>query len=386
MLSWREYIEAENTDDRREYGRMCSGITVFRQGRALIVMPPNQNFRVLSSGFTNGGYVDSPQAVVNVTGMGGQVEFDIMMGGLDENDECAEEYMRKLGFDPSKAVPLGTAANMDNAAIRKRISNDGIEVSAAITAGISHNGGRSGDPASFDESAAVYGEKPGTIITIIAIDADLSDGAMFEAMLQATEAKSCVIQELQARSLYSHSIATGSGTDQVAIIVNKASDVKIDSLERGSSLAVTLAECVRECLLEAFDWQAAMNKVTQWDPLVQVQRYGIEFEMFREEIRFPARMQELKAALDSMRTDRHLATTVSAIMRMEDEVENGLIEEKDAVELSKRIASQMILKRIEDPAEKLRLESIDSVKGLLSYTMAMKLMDVVKERRLAHGQ
>ena len=55
MISWREYIEAEDTSSRREYGRMCSGITLLRQGRALLAMLPNENFRVLSSGFTNGG-------------------------------------------------------------------------------------------------------------------------------------------------------------------------------------------------------------------------------------------------------------------------------------------------------------------------------------------
>ena len=386
MITWREYIEAEDTSSRREYGRMCSGITLLRQGRALLAMLPNENFRVLSSGFTNGGVMESPEAVVNVTGMGGQVEYDVMKGGLDENDACGLTYAKKLGLDPSKTVLLGTAANMDNAAVRSIVSDDGICISAAITAGIDHNGGRSGDPATYDESVARHVTNSGTIITIMVIDADLSEGALFQAMLMAAEAKSCVIQELQARSLYSRSIATGSGTDQVAVISNTASGNKIESIDRSSHLAHAIADCIKQALPEAFERQAGMDAKRQWDPFMQMKRYGVGVETMHDDIRQSATMKEIEAALDKMHTDRQLAATVSVILGIADDVSAGLIRADSGLDAAKRIAERMLIRDLKDPAELLRFGSFDDIPKLLSYSMAIRLKAVIEEGRCADAE
>ncbi len=92
MLTWREVIEVEDVNNIREFGHMCSNINILRQGRALIMMLPNDGFRALSSGFTNGGFMDSPQAIVNISGMGGKIEYSTMAGGLDEHDESTLAY------------------------------------------------------------------------------------------------------------------------------------------------------------------------------------------------------------------------------------------------------------------------------------------------------
>ncbi len=385
MLDWEDVLKVEFTDDRRPYGEMCSGITVHRQGRALLVMMPNDGFRSLSSGFTNGGYMESPQAVLNVSGIGGKVEYTTMEGGLATYDRMNHMYASKLGLDPGRVVHQGTAASMDNAAISNEVSDDGTEVSLAITAGISHNGGRSGDPASYDESQSGTEEKSGTIISIMAIDADLSDSAMLQAMLILTEAKSCVIQELQARSLYSHGIATGSGTDQVTIISNKGSRKKIQSIDRDSGLAVAIARCMNSGLREAFDRQAGMNPETQWDALHLMSRYTGRDEI-REEMRFPARMEELLSALDALRKDPSIAAVTTVILNIADDVRNGLIPEKDGIELSVRMCEDMVIGHRTDPVERIRLDNMDSVADVLSYVSAIKLMDTVRERRSVHGE
>ena len=385
MLDWEDVFKVEITDDRRPYGRMCAGIEVFRQGRALVVMMPDEGFRSLSSGFTNGGYMDSPQAIVNVSGMGGKVEYTTMKGGLSTYDRMNHMYAEMLGLDPGRTVHQGTAAHMDNAAIANLTSEEGVDVSLAITAGISHNGGRSGDPASYDESKSGTKEKSGTIISIMAIDADLSDQAMFEAMLILTEAKSCVIQELQAKSLYSNGIATGSGTDQVVIVVNKSSERKICKLERDSGLSRTIAECVFKGLREAFDRQAGMNPRTQWDALHLMSRYE-DKDVIREEMRFPARMEELLSALEILRKDPAMVAVTTMILNIADDGRNGLIPEKDGVELAVKMCEDLAIGHRTEPIERIRLDHMDSVIEVLSYASTIKLLDTVRERRSGYGE
>ncbi|MBR2254688.1 MAG: adenosylcobinamide amidohydrolase, partial [Candidatus Methanomethylophilaceae archaeon] len=337
MLTWREIQEAECTDDGRPFGRMCSGIWVRRQGRALILDIPDDGFKVLSSGFTNGGLMDSPEHVVNISGMGGKAENSCMVGGIDEYDECTLSYVARLGLNPGKTVCMGTAANMDNAVVTTMTSVDGIDVSTAITGGIRHNGGRSGDPASFDEAKARYREKPGTIIILMSIDAELSEAAMLEAMLIATGAKSCVIQELQARSLYSKEVATGSGTDQVAVICRKHGQTPICRLDRGSGLAACIARCVKECLREALDRQSGMNTALQSDPAELMKRFGITEDSMHGEIHYSATMGEIESAKETAHRDRYLAAMTLAVMEIEDGIRKGLIDADEGLEAASRI-------------------------------------------------
>lgn len=386
MLTWEDIIEAEDTSRRREYGRLCSGITLLRQGRAMIVMLPNDGFRVLSSGFTNGGFMESPLAVVNITGMGGKPEYTCMEDGLDTHDRVNYRYAEKLGLDADRTVFQGTAASMDNAAVSEMTSADGIKVAYVVTAGIRHNGGRAGDPTTYDESESSYDEKPGTIITILAIDADLSDGDMFKVMLMATEAKSCVIQELQAKSLYSKGIATGSGTDQVAVIVNKKSPNKITGLTKDSELAKTLAQCMKDALRKAFDRQTGMNPQSQWDPLLLMSRRGLVPLEIREEMRFPATYAELMAALGQLSGDRYNTAVITALLNIADDIDNGLVDEKTGVDLAREICEELVLDEQDDPVVRLRLDDADNMHDLLSFVSALKVMDTVKERRVPDGQ
>jgi len=386
MLTWEDIIEAEDTSRRREYGRLCSGITLLRQGRAMIVMLPNDGFRVLSSGFTNGGFMESPLAVVNITGMGGKPEYTCMEEGLDTYDRVNYRYAEKLGLDADRTVFQGTAASMDNAAVSEMTSADGIKVAYVVTAGIRHNGGRAGDPTTYDESESSYDERPGTIITILAIDADLSDGDMFKVMLMATEAKSCVIQELQAKSLYSKGIATGSGTDQVAVIVNKKSPNKITGLTKDSELAKTLAQCMKDALRKAFDRQTGMNPQSQWDPLLLMSRRGLVPLEIREEMRFPATYAELMAALGQLSGDRYNTAVITALLNIADDIDNGLVDEKTGVDLAREICEELVLDEQDDPVVRLRLDDADNMHDLLSFVSALKVMDTVKERRVPDGQ
>ena len=143
--------------------------------------------------------------------------------------DCPEDYKREVAERHSlpfqKCATLGTAANMNNAAICHEKYCD-LEVAAVCTGGVEGNAGRAGDPASYYEprdDGASMGQVPepdpipGTINAMIFINRELSPGAMVTAVITATEAKTAALQELEVASRYSEGLATGTGTDQMAV-------------------------------------------------------------------------------------------------------------------------------------------------------------------------
>lgn len=381
MLTWKDVLEVEETQDRRKFGIMCPDIAIYRQGRALILDIPGEEFRVLSSGFTNGGYMESPQAVMNISGIGGKAEYSCMLGGLEEFDRSVEAYVKKLGYEPDRCVCMTTAANMDNAILTEVVSSDGIRVSTVITGGIRHNGGRAGDPTTYDEAAHVGNEKSGTIIILMSIDADLSESSMLASLTMATEAKSCVVQELQARSLYTPDIATGSGTDQVAVISHKGSDVMVETLLRDSPLAVAISECVSKGLRLALAKQSGMDVELQSDVMTVLSRYNLVQDSIREEMRFSASMDELMAALEDVRRDKYLASMAMGVLHIQDDIRNGRVSEDEGLCAAKTICRSAVLDGSLSPLEDLRFESSEDIVELVSYVSALKLIRRVEERR-----
>ncbi|MEM9254586.1 MAG: adenosylcobinamide amidohydrolase [Pseudomonadota bacterium] len=92
---------------------------------------------------------------------------------------------------------------------------DGHQVAIAVTAGL-HNARRAGDRAEYrllHEEVA----RTGTINTVVFTTACLQPQAMIEVMTVAVEAKVAVLQELGVQSAVSEGLATGTGTDAMAV-------------------------------------------------------------------------------------------------------------------------------------------------------------------------
>lgn len=322
--------------------------------------------------------MSSPTAIFNTTSIGGQVEYDMMGKPREVHDDYSSRCARLIGLDPNSVIGLGTAAHMDNAVIGSYDCN-GIEVSAVITAGIRGNGGRAGDPASFDEMKR-YTSSNGTIVIILMIDADLSDSALIGSMITATQAKSHVIKRLMAKSLYSTGIATGSGTDQVAVICNKNSNKKIDLYRDGSDIAKTIGVCIDHTLEEAFDKQTMMNSVTQCDPYVMISRYKITEKSCHDEIRYPFNMKTLIEARDLVSRDPKIAALVSAVLHIVDEMEWGMVSNEEGTNACRNIMSIMLSgPSMKDPMLKKRFEHTATPIEMLRLAMAMMLYDKAME-------
>ncbi len=320
MSIWRSYVESEVIGERIPVCTLGSGIEVYRRGRSLVV-PLNGTRAVLSSAEFNGGYMCPVGAVFNTTGLGGEAERDLMGSGRSEYGEYVRLCAERIGLDPDTSVGLGTAVTMDKAAVvteRKGVT----EVTAIVTAGVEGNGGRAGDPASYDQTEK-YVSKKGTIVIILIVEADLPVHSMARAIMTATEAKTCALQQLMARSVYSTGIASGSGTDQIAVVCDRSSDIHLTDAGKHSVLGELIGRAVIKGVTKALDNWAGLNPMSQHDALKRVRRYGIDEESILEEAGVDD--PQSREILESACRDGRVVSTVASVVHILDEIDWGLL-------------------------------------------------------------
>ncbi|MEC8427299.1 MAG: adenosylcobinamide amidohydrolase [Pseudomonadota bacterium] len=111
-------------------------------------------------------------------------------------------------------IGMMTAASM-NSLRYGIVSAENVNLLILLTSGLA-NARRAGDSAA-DCSARTRDQAPGTINIAVVADARFSEAAMAELMMMTTEAKCAALQAAGVRSPVSGAIATGTGTDSVAI-------------------------------------------------------------------------------------------------------------------------------------------------------------------------
>ena len=135
-------------------------------------------------------------------------------GPCEPPEATLSRYCRERGW-VGNSVGMMTAASM-NSFRRARMVEQGVEVEALVTAGLS-NARCAGDPA----ECRMFCPAPlpcGTINAVILTNARLTPSAMVEAVVTATEAKSAVLQKLGVVSRTTGRQATGTGTDCLAVV------------------------------------------------------------------------------------------------------------------------------------------------------------------------
>ncbi len=148
---------------------------------------------------------------------------------------------RRCGIDGS-FVGLLTAVYLRKARLAF-FEVDGLSVGALITAGV-------GNAASAGITQP-YRPQAGTINIILLLDANLTRGAMLNAFITATEAKTAVIQSRNIRTP-DGDLATGTSTDTITVattgkgkLQNYAGSVTV--------LGWLIARAVRQALNESLD-------------------------------------------------------------------------------------------------------------------------------------
>ncbi|MDF2718204.1 MAG: hypothetical protein K0R28_5129 [Paenibacillus sp.] len=134
----------------------------------------------------------------------------------DDPEAEMNSFLQSNGFDPGSAAAMLTAALIDDAGESHGRAGR-LHVSAWVTAGLG-NTARAGTTEGTDR---LY---PGTINSIVVIDGRLTEAAMVNAVITATEAKVAALQDLGVKARNSRLLATGTSTDAVLIAATGRGD------------------------------------------------------------------------------------------------------------------------------------------------------------------
>lgn len=248
-----------------------------------IVVPFAGARRVLSTSPLNGGYRQDLTAVFNNDMNPGPGMACRMLAPTYPEHLAA--MARELGLDPETSSGLSTSASMENVSIRTECF-EGVSVTALVTGGIEVNGGRAGDPASWNEvDQKAVPLRGGTINILLFIHTDLTPGAMARALVTCTEAKTAALQELLAPSRYSMGLATGSGTDGTIVVCDAESEICLTDAGKHSKLGELIGRAVKQAVKEALRRQTGLCGKSQHQVLRRTDRFGITEQSLWEEYR-----------------------------------------------------------------------------------------------------
>ncbi len=186
--------------------------------------------RVLSTCRVNGGLREDLTHIANhqsCEGIGHAAHCHSAMRSTPDAAHAAA--CAEAGLPPAATALMSTAANMQCAVVTREIYAD-LTVQIVATAGVLGNATRAGDPAGWHEQpgGSVRVERPaadvppseagaGTIVTLAFINQPCTPACLVKAATMVTEAKSAALLDLRMPSLQSPELATGTGTDQLAI-------------------------------------------------------------------------------------------------------------------------------------------------------------------------
>jgi len=253
-----------------------------RNGRFLMVelLEPH---RVLSTSMRNGGQTEHLRFLLNHQSCEGADHHErhtvMMENGLaGYHDQICTD----LQLDPDLVASMGTAANMNYAAVVQ--SSDGpLAATAIVTGGVQGNAACAGDPASWRESERGW-EKvavwKGTINTLLLVNHSLTEAALARAVVTMTEAKSAALQRLAIRSRYSKDFATGTGTDQYCLAAPLAKGKPLTNTSPHVKLGELMGTAVRDATLEALRWQNGLEPSTTRFLFHALGPYGLVQETF----------------------------------------------------------------------------------------------------------
>lgn len=316
-------------------GEFYNGIEIHRREK-IVIAEFRKPHRVISTCRVNGGLSDGLDGVFNHQ-MCEPCDHGRNINSLFSSSPV--EYMDSIcarhGLDGKRFAALGTAANMNYAAIEQE-SFRGLEVVAVCTAGVETNAARAGDPAGFYEHGGVH-EKvnanaggPGTINIMLFINTELIPGAMVRAAATAAEAKTAALQELIVNSRYSDRPATGTGTDQTAIACLLGSGAPLSDAGHHTKLGELIGRTVNRAVAASLGLQNSLTPHSQRSVKVHIERFGTDKTAMRAAIAGhlePGASKLLDDNFEGVNRDPMTVAAVAALVRVRDEIVWGIIPE-----------------------------------------------------------
>lgn len=305
-------------------------------------------FDVLSTCRAHGGWRDDLTMVHNAQGCEPRNHLHDMnrLIKIHHYPEAQHDMMmERYGLEGEKSAGLGTAANMNNLAVVKKTYKD-ITVFAIATGGCESNAARAGDPASYYEYDGKHikredlppmedrvrpfrhPSKPGTINTILVVNTPMTPGAMVRAVMTATEAKTAVLQELNAPSFQSQSVATGTGTDQIAIAAPRSGAEALTGAGHHSVLGELIGAAVHDAIAETLSYQNMLISQYQCSSSQLLRRYGTSLEDLTQAVQSYVPSELEGTVGDNYRVvdrDPMTVSMVAALVHMHDQYKWGTI-------------------------------------------------------------
>jgi adenosylcobinamide amidohydrolase len=248
-----------------------------RAGRYLVAELKGRH-QVVSTSACHGGWTEDVGWLLNHQSCEGTGHLErhrvITDSGLEKYHE---RVCREAGVPADHAAVMGTAANMNYVAI-VREEDEGVAVTAAVTAGVEGNATTAGEPATWREGEAGI-EKvlayAGTINTMLFINRPLTSAALARAVVTMTEGKTAALQRLAVPSKLHIDLATGTGTDQYCISTPLNGDHVLTSASPHMKLGEIIGKATRDATLEALRWQNGLESSYTRGVFHALGRFGV---------------------------------------------------------------------------------------------------------------
>ncbi|GGJ38281.1 adenosylcobinamide amidohydrolase [Deinococcus roseus] len=184
---------------------------------------------VLSSAPFNGGLTRARYVLNRTVGM----DFCPV-----DVQQAVREEIRAVNLPPEQTVCCLTAVDVWKFG-EGRAEEQGINVTAFVTAGLGN--------LSAPGLTPVSDHKPGTINTIVCIEAHLPDAALVEAVQMVTEVKARVLQGRETREGFP---GTGTSTDTVTVVMLGGKEEKYSGAVTpvGRAVARAFEDAFREAI------------------------------------------------------------------------------------------------------------------------------------------
>lgn len=293
-------------------------------------------FKVISTCPDNGGLADHLDMVFNhqCCEPGGH-QMAHLMAAHRQPARYHAVLLADHGLPGKAAAGLGTAANMHNLCIAEEQYRE-LAVVAVATGGVEGNAARAGDPASYHEYDGVFHrigdigpEQHGTINVMLAINTPLTDGAMVRAVMTATEAKAAVLQELSIPSRQSPALATGTGTDQLAVMAPAEGAAPLSSAGHHGKLGELIGRAVARAIRDTLVWQNGLTPNRQCSCGQLLERFGAGVAALSERIAAllpDADLADLaRANLHALDRDPPSVAATAALIHLHDQISWGVI-------------------------------------------------------------
>lgn len=193
----------------------------------------------------------------------------------------------EMKLDPDRTAVMGTAANMAYASHRSA-SYEHLRCDAFVTAGVSGNAVRAGDPADWletDDGWSKVDPHSGTINIILLINHPITPAALARAAVTMTEGKSAALAELAVPSRYSRGLATGTGTDQFCIAAPIDELLKpLESTSPHTKAGEIIGSSVKRAVKEALRWQNGLEPSYTRSLFHALGRFGLTEERARNDL------------------------------------------------------------------------------------------------------